>query len=169
MNTYFTTITVVDWEPVFELFPDCNNIITSTFSYLANNKIAAIYGFVLMRDHMHIMWCPLDISINELIKKFKQFTGNQIIRCLYKENMDYLVCNFSTNRADRDFQFWKLKSGSLEIKGSTMFCQKLNYMHQNPVRGGYVVCKDPSDYFHSSAKSYRVKESLFSFLTLKEF
>ena len=166
MRTYFTTLTVEDWQPVFELYPNCAQIFLECLEYVSNKQLASIYAFVIMKDHVHLILEVNDIPIKILIQKIKKHTGSKIIRLLYDTDKDYLEVNFQTIRKDRKYKFWKIVNGNIEIIGDNMFAQKLRYIHENPTKGNYAVCSSPDEYELSSAKSYSMSKSLYSFLTL---
>ncbi len=46
-----------------------------------------------------------------------------------------------------------------------MIEQKLDYVHNNPAQGSWVLANDPLDYKYSSARFYEGDESEFDFLT----
>jgi len=41
-----------------------------------------------------------------------------------------------------------------ECRTEKFLRQKLDYLHMNPVRGKWNLCKSPIDYIHSSARFY---------------
>jgi hypothetical protein len=51
-------------------------------------------------------------------------------------------------------------------KGEGVFWQKLDYLHNNPVKAG--LCKLPEDYKYSSARFYEKNEKDWVFLTHHE-
>ena len=56
------------------------------------------------------------------------------------------------HKVDQKFQFWQEGSHPQQIQNDAMMLQKLEYMHNNPVRRGYV--DDPVHWRYSSARNY---------------
>lgn len=167
-NIYFLTFTINNWIPVFSSFPETKSIIYQGFSYLYSKENVKILGFVIMKDHLHFLAEFKDQQHKDRISKnFRSFISKQIIKFLF-ENYPNKLDYFRSGRTDRKYKFWKLSKGDLLIKSSTIFLQKLNYIHQNPTKGNYKVCDISYEYEHSSAMSYYLKESHFSFLEIVE-
>lgn len=51
-----------------------------------------------------------------------------------------------------NFQFWRHDNKPIELWSNKVIFQKINYIHQNPVKEGYVV--KPEEYRYSSAVDY---------------
>jgi putative transposase len=68
-----------------------------------------------------------------------------------------------TKTEDRTYQFWKRNSLSIELRSTTIFNQKLEYIHNNPVKAG--LCINPEDYYYSPAKFYATGIDDFGMLT----
>jgi len=62
------------------------------------------------------------------------------------------------HRTDRDYQFWQQGSHPQMIQSDAMMRQKIEYMHYNPVRRGYVDL--PEQWRYSSARNYSEMENL---------
>jgi hypothetical protein len=67
------------------------------------------------------------------------------------------------NKTDREYQIWKRKPLSVELRSEKVFFQKLEYIHNNPVKAG--VCINPEDYPFSSALFYEAGVDPFNMLT----
>ena len=166
LKLYFVTITVNNWIPVFRDMPETQNIILESFRYLKKNENITIYGFVIMRDHIHfIMKCSIEKEAEQIVTQFKQHTGRHIINFLKDLNSGYLE-NFISERKDREHKFWKIRGGLLLIQSKPIYQQKLSYIHQNPCKGDYKSVATPEEYHMSSAKAYSDNISNFSFLAL---
>lgn len=83
-----------------------------------------------------------------------------ILRCGYPfEDQPYEVW-----RANKRHEFWQRESLAIELYSTTVARQKLNYIHQNPVRGKWQLAASPSEYRYSSAAFYKGEVSEFKFL-----
>jgi putative transposase len=58
----------------------------------------------------------------------------------------------SKNNRNNDFQFWLQDNHPVELSSNEMMQQRLDYIHRNPVKAGFV--DDPSHWLHSSARDY---------------
>lgn len=53
---------------------------------------------------------------------------------------------------NRDFQFWQQHNHPIELNSARKVKQRLHYIHQNPVKAGFV--HKPEEWQYSSAKDY---------------
>jgi len=74
-----------------------------------------------------------------------------------------MLDTFKVNKYDREYQIWKREPFGIELLNESMFKQKLEYIHYNPVRAG--LCNVPEDYYYSSAKFYLDGTNSFEMLT----
>jgi hypothetical protein len=54
-----------------------------------------------------------------------------------------------------NFQLWTHENHAVWLADSNMLIQRLNYIHNNPVKAGWVA--QPEDYLYSSALNYAGK------------
>ena len=59
------------------------------------------------------------------------------------------LMKFKVEQIDREFQFWKKNALSIELYTEKVFMQKLEYIHENPVKAG--MCQYAEEYKYSSA------------------
>ncbi|NNF33192.1 MAG: hypothetical protein HKN68_03740 [Saprospiraceae bacterium] len=165
-EVYFSTFTIEGWTPIFEDFPGCKILICDSLGFLFLKKKINVFGFVIMIDHIHLLWECLDVGgFNTVTTSFKKYTGKQIKEYL-QENEPLYLSNFVSERKDRVHKLWKLKTSSTRILHPQIYNQKLNYIHLNPTRGKYKMAELPEEYKYSSAQSYFVNKSFFQFLTV---
>ena len=91
-----------------------------------------------------------------------KFPARQLLLSLVEDDKDFHAL-FKVNKYDRDYQVWKREPLSIGLLNKTMFIQKLEYIHHNPVRAG--LCELPENYHYSSAKFYREGSNSFNMLT----
>jgi hypothetical protein len=70
---------------------------------------------------------------------------------------------YKAHRKDQDYQFWQEGSHPQGIEGEAMLRQKLEYIHQNPVKRGYV--DEPEHWRWSSARNYAGREGMIEVFT----
>ena len=93
---------------------------------------------------------------------FLKFTAEAFKKDMKTNNSEFLEA-FFVNKKDRKYQFWQRNSLSIELYSKSVFEQKLNYIHENPVNAG--LCAFAEDYYYSSAKFYATDIDNFDFLT----
>jgi REP-associated tyrosine transposase len=159
---HFLTATNLEWKPLLK--DDKNkDIVIDSMRYVIKDKRVIIYAFVIMPNHMHIIW-QLRAGRNreDVQRDFLKYTAQQIKSRVRKLNPADLLL-FLVNAKDRKYQFWERNPLSIEIWSEKVFMQKLKYIHENPVRAG--LCKHPLDYKYSSARFYYDGKDDWGFLT----
>ena len=165
-HIYFSTFTVQNWVSVFEDFPDANDIIVDSLDYLSKEEGLIVYAFVIMRDHIHIVWeMPSIVALDSISRRFRSFTGSNIIKLLKKLDEEYLG-NFQSERKDRSHKYWKIGSNDYHLTHRDIVLQKIKYIHDNPTKGDCRSVEDPKDFWFSSARFYDGDASAFSFLKM---
>jgi putative transposase len=66
--------------------------------------------------------------------------------------LDQLESHKDLHKTDQRFQVWQEGSHPQRIASDEMMVQKLEYMHQNPQKRGYV--DEPTHWRYSSARNY---------------
>ncbi|TAF31940.1 MAG: transposase [Cytophagia bacterium] len=157
---HFMTFRVVDWVDVFsrKIYRD---IIINSMKYCQQNKGLEVYAYVIMTNHVHVIWRASKDNLSDVVRDFKKFTGLNIIKTIQnvetgESRQDWLLKRFEfaarSNIRNSDHQFWASGSHAVELLSEKFIYQKLNYIHENPVRAGWV--EKPEDYLYSSARNY---------------
>ena len=148
---HFFTATHLHWLPLLEN-NERKDIIIKCLQYLVKNKIVRIHSFVIMTNHIHLIWQVMPGYTKENVQlKFMKHTAQEI-KIHLAVNDPLLLEKCLVNKKDRKFQIWKRNSLSIELFTPTVYQQKLSYIHNNPVKAG--LCKYPEDYRYSSAGFY---------------
>ena len=162
MNTeapHFVTCTVVKWLLLFA-DPRIVNILLNAIRHLQAENILRLHGYVVMENHLHMIVSGQDVSA--AIISFKKFTARQIVEYLRENARSGMLRELSfTMRKQgdsRQHQVWQSDFHPQAIAGEDMLRQKLDYMHANPVRRGYVV--EPTYWRNSSACNYAGMEGV---------
>jgi putative transposase len=161
----FITITCLEWKRVLkdDRFKD---IVISSLSFLSNANRVTIHAFVLMPNHMHLVWQIHREHQRENVQRdFLGFTSKQILSVLKKENSP-LQKALTVKAKDRKYQVWERNSLSMPLWSARMIWQKINYIHLNPVRAGLCGCAE--DYEYSSAGFYLYGRQRWDFLVRVE-
>jgi REP element-mobilizing transposase RayT len=153
VSTYFVTFTVVDWLPIF-VKPAFTEILIESLTFCSENRDLKIHGYVIMPNHMHAIFSD-EMSDNQKLHKtiteFRSFTGHKIAG-LIDNTCPTSWSNILRAAAvtDRDRRVWQSGWHAEAVINQDFFEQKLFYMHNNPVRAGFVDV--PEHWIHSSAR-----------------
>jgi REP element-mobilizing transposase RayT len=156
---YFVTLTTVGWVDVFTRI-DYKNILVENLAYCQLNENLEIYSYVIMSNHIHIICRRLDKDLNELLGRFKSYSAKQIIKAIEnnpqesrKEWLLYLFNYFAkANKQYSKNHFWQYTTHPVLLYSNDVIKQKIDYIHNNPVRAGLV--NEPENYIYSSANIY---------------
>lgn len=163
-EVYFWTATIVSWKKLFE--PDnFKDKLINSLRYLIEKKFIVVYGFVIMPNHIHIIWEMLKLNGKEMPSiSFLKFTAHQFKKDLEITSLKILD-SFKSDKNDREFHFWQRDALAVRIFSREMLEQKLDYIHNNPLQEKWNLCSQPEDYLWSSAKFYNCEIDDFNFLT----
>jgi putative transposase len=150
---HFLTCTVMEWLPVF-MRPACVDIVLSSWQHLQQHEAFELYGYVIMENHLHfVAQAP---RLDKCVSSFKSFTAKNLLCYLEEQNASRLLerLRFSckAHKHDRQYQFWQEGSHAELIFSEDMMREKLDYIHNNPVKRGYV--DKPEHWRYSSARNY---------------
>jgi len=152
---HFLTCTVVNWIPLFADV-DILNILLQSLTFLQKQKRLTVYAYVIMKDHLHLIASAENLS--KEIGNFKSFTARKIVDLLTERNdkrwLSKLRLAKLLHKRQSTYQVWQEGSHPEVIQGSKMMRQKIEYIHLNPVRAGYV--EDAIDWKYSSVSNYEL-------------
>ena len=157
---YFTTSTVIDWVDIFSR-PTYRHIIIESLDYCQQYKGLRIYAWVLMTNHLHmVVGTEGEQTIGDILRDFKKFTNKKILGILetdeHESRRAWMIDRFRFAGANdhriTNYRFWQEGNHIEEIYTQEFLWQKVNYIHQNPVRAEIVARAE--DYLYSSALNY---------------
>jgi hypothetical protein len=101
-------------------------------------------------------------DLNKCVNSFKSYTARQIIGHLQTRRVERLLAHLRffkrAHKADREYQFWQEGVHAELVFSEAMMREKLDYIHANPVKRGYVALAEHWRY--SSAANYARLEGL---------
>ena len=113
-----------------------------------------------MSNHVHIIARSEKGILSDTIRDLKKYTASNIITTINNEpesRREWILHRFkwkaSQNARNTSHQVWMHGSHAIEINSASFFDQKLNYIHENPVRAGWV--EKAEHYIYSSARSLK--------------
>ena len=158
----YYTATINQWQHLLK-DDDFKDIVINSLHYLTTNKRISLHAFVIMSNHLHLIWQALQgFDPSDIQSSFSKYTAGRFKRKLMTEDPLQLEL-YKTNKYDREYQFWKREPLGIELRTASVFQQKMNYIHENPVRAG--LCKFPEQYKYSSARFYENGIDEFGILT----
>ena len=150
---HFLTCTIVNWIPVFSSQPTAQ-IVLDSLQFMQDNHRLVLYAYVLLENHLHLI--ASSNALSKEIANFKSYTARQIIDYLKAKRAERVLkqLNFYKlqHKVDRNYQLWQEGSHPEMIQSEAMMTQKVTYIHQNPVKRGYV--DQPIHWRYSSARNY---------------
>ena len=150
---HFLTNTVVAWLPVFSQ-PEFVEIVLDSWRFLHRKRNIDILAFVILENHLH--WIAVGPQLSKRVGEFKSFTATSIIRRMKARGQETLLQALQfhklRHKVDQNHQLWQEGSHPQIIESSETMWQKIEYIHNNPLRRGYV--DDPVHWRYSSARSY---------------
>jgi len=149
---HFLTYTVVEWLPVFTR-PETVQILLDCWQYQQQQGLR-LYGYVVLENHCHVILHGE--ALDKQVARFKSYTARKIIDYLENKRVVHLLKRLRfakrAHKQDRVYQFWQEGSHAELILDDDMMRQKLDYIHMNPVKRGYV--EKPEYWRYSSAGCY---------------
>lgn len=161
---YFYTDTIYGFKHLLA-DDECKQICIDSWKYLTDKKLIKIYGFVIMPNHIHLLWMMEELNGKESpAGSFAKFTAHRFKKLLEQKNKASLL-TYHSNKSDRSFQFWKRDPLAISITSKKTLLQKLDYIHYNPVAEKWNLANVPENYRWSSAAFYMTGKDEFGILT----
>ena len=113
-----------------------------------------LFAYVIMIDHMHMLTSRPKTTA-DVLRALKGLTARRVIDYLKEKN--YLSSLSKLEHKERDrghkYSLWQTEKNIFPLFTEALFMQKVNYIHQNPVRAGLV--QRATDYRWSSARHWQ--------------
>ncbi|MDP8208443.1 MAG: transposase [Candidatus Electryonea clarkiae] len=136
-NLFYVTTTLKDWQPLFATSDVRNKAQNLLFSFFPDYA-EALMGYVIMPSHIHCMiGCKQGgPQLSRMVGAFKSITAKKLFPSLGS--------------------VWMHRFDDLVVTSEKQFRVKLNYIHENPVRKGFV--DKPEDWKWSSAQFWELND-----------
>lgn len=167
---YYLTFQVVDWIDIFsrQIYRD---IVIESLKYAIEHKDLQIFAFVIMSNHVHLIAQSATGKLSDTIRDFKKFTSKRIINAV--QEIQESRCKWMLNQfafharrhaSNNKYQVWTHENHAIYLYGPKFIKEKIEYIHNNPVRSGIV--EKPEDYIYSSARNYSGLDSLIDIMDI---
>ena len=132
---------------------------------LCERELVVIYGFVIMPNHLHLIWEMKKMNGKEMpCASFNKITAHSITNDL-KINHPKVLSHFKVDEKERIHRIWQRDPLAILMDSREKLEQKLDYIHLNPLNERWNLVDAPENYYWSSAKFYETGIDDFGFLT----
>ena len=160
---YFWTTTINSWQKLLQEDVLKQAIVDSLHFLSAKGKIA-VYAFVVMPNHIHLIWKMLQMNGKELpVGSFTKYTAHVFKKYVQQHHPQWLPL-FAVEAENKSYEFWQRDPVAFELTQRNTALQKLVYIHNNPLAEHWQLCTDPVQYKYSSAAFYETGIDKFGFL-----
>ena len=156
---HFITFATVQWIDVFtrNIYV---NIIIKSLAYCQKEKSLLVHAYCIMPNHLHLIISSTNNNLSDIIRDFKKFTSVKIIKAIEENNKEsrrgWMLWIFKkageNNQRNNNYQLWQQDNHPIECSTEEILQTRTNYLHENPVRAGFVWKVE--EYRYSSAIDY---------------
>ena len=144
---HYVTGNVDQRRPIFRRDRNCTVFIEEVRA-VRQKRDSKLICFVVMPDHFHLIVNPRDGDIQGWIGELKSVSAKRLVAV----NPPTLF-----SKPGEENQVWQESFRTLRLWSGWMIWQKINYIHNNPLKAGLV--KSARDYRWSSFRSFYNLES----------
>ena len=165
-QAHFLTCTITHWIDLFTR-PAFADVVVRSLRHCQDQKGLNLHAWCLMPNHLHLIGSSKNgFLLSDIVRDFKKYTANAIMQMLRNTDItesrrDWMMRAFYRAGADNPdniyFQLWQPGYHPIQLSDRGRAEQRLHYLHDNPVRAGYV--REPWDWRYSSARDYCLQES----------
>jgi len=142
-GNYYLTFTVRNWYYIFDRH-NRFDILINALKYCREKKGLRLYAYVFMLNHIHLVVSSHDTI--GFVRDFKRHTSKELLRNIIATEPN-VVKLFEAEGGGHEF--WARTNMPKAIESEGFLLQKVEYVHNNPVRRQYV--KRPDHWIWSSA------------------
>jgi putative transposase len=152
------------WRPLIKQF-NFESIIVDSLSNLHAKACVKVYGFVIMPNHIHLIWeLKRHNGKESAAASLMKFTAKQFQKGLKASTPSMLEEYKVEGDNSRNYNFWQPNPDWFLLHTTKTIEQKLHYIHTNPLQERWALVKDPCDYKYSSPLFYEKGVKEFDFL-----
>ena len=152
--------------------PCIGTTLSTHCDFCQQKKGLEIYAWVLMSNHLHLLVSAADgFHLSNILRDFKRHTSTTIIKRITTEpesRRKWMMNQFEfSGRYDpkvESYRFWQAGNEPKDVFSAEFIMQKLQYIHDNPVRAELVDY--PEHYRYSSAPNYAGQKGLLDVIVV---
>ena len=115
-----------------------------SLNHCITHKGLEVYAWVIMTNHLHLIISSNKEDLSDIIRDFKKFTSKKLVEAIEQNKSEsrsrWLLWLLKKKEGDTEsITLWQPGNHPEEIRTPTFFKQKMQYIHQNPVRAGWVT------------------------------
>ena len=158
-HVYYLTIVVYHRLPIFSR-PSFIIPLIDSLNFYRYKLDFKLLGYVIMPDHLHLIIWPLGkASVADIMRDYKEFTAKRIVRqAEVEQNTEWALAfqqaGQETGRSQN--KVWQDSYWDENIFTVNFLKQKIDYIHNNPIRAGLVDSADK--YPYSSFRNYYLND-----------
>ena len=170
---YFLTFAVVAWVDVFTR-KEYKDLLIESLRYCQAHKGLELYAFCIMPNHVHLIAGVREgRNLSDVLRDLKKYTSFAITKAItehpQESRRDWMLWIFRKNGERNSnntiYQFWQQENHPIVLDSNLLLNQRLEYIHQNPVRAG--ICYAAEDYVYSSAGQYSGQETILPIILIE--
>ncbi len=157
---YFVTFTVIQWIDIFtrEAYRD---IVIDSIKHCQKHKKLEVGAWCIMTNHIHLILRSCEeFPLEGIIRDLKSFTSRELRKAITKNIgesrkswiLKTMIEAGNNKSNNKDWQLWMQHNHPIELDTSYLIDQKMEYIHENPVKAGFV--ENPEHWLYSSARDY---------------
>ena len=119
---------------------------------------------------MHLLAQSETGNLSGIVRDFKNHTSKKFLEVLFdpaESRRDWMRLIFEYHgkrKNNQTHQIWTHENHAEHIRSQKFIEQKVEYIHNNPVRAGIVL--QPEDYLYSSARNYAELDNLIDVIRI---
>jgi len=160
-EVFFWTATINNWQKLLaeDRYKD---VILNSLEYLSNKGKIDVYAFVIMPNHVHVIWRTKEMNGKETAQgSFLKFTAHEFRKMLQHEGK---LHRYKVDAENKNYEFWQRDALAIHLYTPKVAFQKRVYIHNNPLEESWQLTKVPVQYKYSSASFYERADNSFLFL-----
>jgi REP element-mobilizing transposase RayT len=166
---FYLTFQIVGWIDLFtrKIYRD---IALESLKYCQINKGLNLFACVIMSNHLHLLAQSETGDLSGIIRDFKNYTSKKFLEVMndsIESRRDWMKMVFEYHgkyKSKQTNQVWTHENHAEHIYSEKFIKQKIDYIHNNPMRAGLV--EKPEDYLYSSARNYADLDNLLDVIKI---
>ena len=152
----YITIVTKDRLPVFQTDP-IKAIVCGANNEARTSGRFLLFAYVIMLDHMHLLTsCPKKSA--DVLRYLKGITARRVIDYVKEKKYERSLAKLRHGewKRNHEYSLWQQEKNVFSVFSESVFMQKVNYIHSNPVRVGMV--EKATDYRWSSSRIWKRRD-----------
>ncbi|MDR9366003.1 MAG: transposase [Balneolaceae bacterium] len=142
---HFVSFAVINWIDLF-VRPAYREILLESISYCQKEKGLILHAWCIMPSHVHLIMSTEKDPMQNILRDLKSFTSRQLKEEIQKNpqesRKEWLIWMMKRagikNNNNNEWQLWQQHNQPIELSSNSKLDQRLLYLHNNPVKAGFV-------------------------------